>query len=84
MEGITQRKVTPQRTLDNDNSQSETTKIQPASNLGPQFLYGDLLLGSLIPPFLVLLAFGGRPALLTICFGSIFAYIFDIVGAMEV
>ena len=49
-----------------------------------EFLYGDLLLASLFPPLLVLLAFGGRPMLLTVCFGAIFTYIFDILGAMEV
>ena len=49
----------------------------------PIFRYADLLVLSLSPSVLVLLAFGGRPSLVAICFGSLFSYIFDILGAME-
>ena len=50
----------------------------------PQFKYGNLLLTSLLPPLLVLGAFGGRPTKVAACFGAIIAYIFDVLGTMEV
>jgi hypothetical protein len=49
----------------------------------PVFRHGELLITSLIPAILVMLAFGGRPSLVAICFGSLFSYIFDVLGAME-
>lgn len=49
----------------------------------PVFRHGELLIMSLTPAVLVLLAFGGKPSLVAICFGSLFSYIFDILGAME-
>ena len=48
-----------------------------------QFKHGDLFVAALLPPTLVLLAFGGRPSLIVLCFGAMFSYIFDILGAME-
>jgi uncharacterized membrane protein len=49
-----------------------------------QFAYGGMLLTSLLPPLAVMMAFGGRPALLVLCFGGITAYIFDLLGTIEV
>lgn len=49
----------------------------------PVFRHGELLITSLTPTILVMLAFGGKPSLVAICFGSLFSYIFDILGAME-
>lgn len=39
---------------------------------------------SIFPAFLILLVFGGRPALLTLAFGGLFCYIFDLLGSIEV
>lgn len=50
----------------------------------PTFAYGTALMLALSPPLAVLLAFGGRPTIVALCFGSIVAYIFDILGTMEV
>lgn len=49
----------------------------------PEFNNGMLLLASLLPPLGILIAFGGRPTILCLCFGSIVAYIFDLLGTME-
>lgn len=50
----------------------------------PVFRHGELLVTSLGPAVLVMLTFGGKPSLVAICFGCLFTYIFDILGAMEV
>lgn len=60
------------------------SSIDPVSTVEPQFLYGTLLFSSLVPPLLIVLAFCGKPGLIALCFGSMFAYIFDVIGAMEV
>ena len=49
-----------------------------------QFLHGSLLLTACAPSVGITLAFGGRPALLVLCFGALVAYIFDILGSVEV
>ena len=46
-------------------------------------LYPSLLLYALTIPLIIMLAFGGRPALLVLAFGAIVAYIFDILGSPE-
>lgn len=50
----------------------------------PEFKYGVLLLLSISFPLGVILAFGGKTTLITICFGGIIAYIFDLLGSIEV
>jgi hypothetical protein len=50
----------------------------------PKFRYGTLLIGCLLPALLVIVAFCSKPGLIAICFGFLFAYIFDLIGAMEV
>lgn len=55
-----------------------------SNNSNPKFLYGDLIGAALIPPLLVILAFGGRPSVMVLCFGSLGAYIFDLLGSAEV
>jgi hypothetical protein len=82
MESITHRKVPrPEASVLPETQQSKKQDLAPIRG---QFLYGDLLLAALLPPGLVMLAFGGRPMLIAVCFGSMFTYIFDIFGAMEV
>lgn len=49
-----------------------------------EFKYRELLLVSLSFPFGIMLAFGGKPALLVLCFGAIVSYIFDLLGTIEV
>ena len=49
-----------------------------------QFLHGSVLLTACAPSVGIILAFGGRPALLVLCFGALVAYIFDILGSVEV
>ena len=46
--------------------------------------YRAILLIAVLPPFLVLLAFGGKLALLVMCFGGLICYIFDLLGSIEV
>lgn len=78
MEGIGQRRLhRPAETLPSQSDQGSAPKCG-------QFPYGDMFLLSLLPPGIVLLAFGGRPMLIALCFGSMLTYIFDIFGAMEV
>jgi hypothetical protein len=73
--------------VDSSQNYSSDNSKMPSENLysaAAQFKYGDLFMGALLPPIFVTLAFGGRPALIVMCFGAMFAYIFDILGAMEV
>lgn len=49
-----------------------------------EFKHRELLLVSLSFPFGIMLAFGGKPALLVLCFGAIVSYIFDLLGTIEV
>jgi hypothetical protein len=49
----------------------------------PIFLYSSLLFTSMTFPFGIMLAFGGRPALLVLCFGAMITYIFDLLGTIE-
>jgi hypothetical protein len=49
-----------------------------------QFLHGIELLTACAPAIGIILAFGGRPAMLVLCFGALVAYIFDILGSVEV
>ncbi len=35
-------------------------------------------------PFTILIIFGGRPCLLTLTFGGLICYIFDLMGSVEV
>ena len=44
----------------------------------------SVLLSCLALPILVLLAFGGQPSFIVICFGLLVSYIFDLLGAIEV
>ena len=49
----------------------------------PVFLYSGVLVAALLPPFLVMLAFGGKPTMLVLSIGGLAAHIFDIVGSVE-
>lgn len=60
-----------------------STSTHRGSSDEPVFLHKGLLLYSLICPFGIMLAFGGRPALLVFCFGSLITYMFDLLGTME-
>jgi hypothetical protein len=90
MESITHRKVlrsdSPATAASSALAPDQNTKAssERQTPIRGQFLYGDLFLTALLPPSLVMLAFGGRPMLIAICFGSMFTYIFDLFGAMEV
>ena len=50
----------------------------------PEFRHSGVLMLGLAPPLLIMMAFGGRPTLLMVCFGVMVTYIFDLLGAMEV
>jgi hypothetical protein len=50
----------------------------------PDFAHTAVLTLALLPAAFVMIAFGGRPALFILCFGSVLSYIFDILGAVEV
>lgn len=64
--------------------QSEYAAIRACREKEPEFLYQGILFISLAIPFGIMLAFGGKPALIVLCFGSIIAHIFDILGTLEV
>lgn len=68
------------RDYNNDSSQDSSTLVSSE----PEFTYSDVLMMGLLPPVAIMLAFGGRPSLLVICFGSVVTYIFDLLGAIEV
>lgn len=73
------------RQLDTNGSSSSTKAA--ARDYGahePEFKYRELLLFSLAIPFGIMLAFGGKPSLLMLCFGAIISYIFDLLGSIEV
>jgi hypothetical protein len=44
----------------------------------------EVLLMSLAFPIGIMMAFGGKPALIVLCFGGIISYIFDLLGTVEV
>ena len=44
----------------------------------------EVLLVSLAFPLGIMMAFGGKPALIVLCFGGIISYIFDLLGTVEV
>jgi hypothetical protein len=70
-----------------DQRDADDAKAAMAANgkgYDPQFVHNELLGAALMPPLLVMLAFGGRPSLLVLCFGGLGAYIFDVLGSVEV
>jgi len=79
--GVTVNSKSVQNRLNRETVQTSTHK--GGSTQEPVFLYKGLLLYSLICPFAIMLAFGGRPALLVFCFGSLITYIFDLLGTIE-
>ena len=44
----------------------------------------EVLLLSLASPIGIMMAFGGKPAVIVLCFGGIISYIFDLLGTVEV
>jgi len=46
--------------------------------------YQNTLFSAVAIPFVIILIFGGRYSLLTICFGGLLCYIFDLLGSVEV
>ena len=63
---------------------AEQAALRAPRDKDPEYLYGEMFLLSLACPIGIMLAFGGKPALLVLCFGSLIAYIFDILGTIEV
>lgn len=66
----------PRETLSSSISEPQTA---PAST----FMYGKTLSYAMGIPMAILIAFGGKPTLLVLAFGSLLAYIFDILGSIE-
>jgi hypothetical protein len=66
------------------NNLSARTDVRGSGAKEAEFKYRELLLVSLSFPFGIMLAFGGKPALLVLCFGAIVSYIFDLLGTIEV
>mmetsp|Transcript_28966 Transcript_28966/g.29311 ORF Transcript_28966/g.29311 Transcript_28966/m.29311 type:complete len:1124 (+) Transcript_28966:147-3518(+) len=58
-------------------------RMKHSTNSEPQFQYGSLLMQGLSLPIIVCFAFGGRPALIALCFGTLISYIFDLLGTLE-
>ena len=63
---------------------SESSARKTLIEKEPEFLHREMLLVSLAFPFGIMMAFGGKTALLVLCFGALIAYIFDILGTIEV
>ena len=63
---------------------STTGIVEDLLQKQPRFLYGNILLTSYIPPFAIMIAFGGKPTLIVLCFSALVSYIFDILGSVEV
>ena len=68
--------------------QTVTSRTNPTNptdipDYKPEFLHSSVLLTACAPAVCIILAFGGRPALLALCFGSLVSYIFDIMGSVE-
>ena len=72
------------RQLDTNGSSSTKAAARDYGAHEPEFKYRELLLLSLAVPFGIMLAFGGKPSLLMLCFGAIISYIFDLLGSIEV
>jgi hypothetical protein len=64
-------------------SGSNTTSARPGQ-YKLEYKYTNLLLLSLLPSLVIMAGFGGRPTLIAGCFGGIVAYIFDLIGTIEV
>ncbi len=75
--------VPSQRSGDEDTGRVPTSKLTAEAEHA-SLSYFRVIFAGLIPPFLITLAFGGRPSLLVLCFGAVISYIFDLLGAMEV
>ena len=75
-----------QRPLGQQDSSSADDKEHPrsANKSEMSFSHGPILSLAMLPALLIMLAFGGRPSLLVLCFGAVVTYIFDLLGAMEV
>lgn len=69
--------------INEQDSQMQYDKQPEKRRAEPGFFYGTLIFYGLLPPTLVLLAFGGRPAIIVLCFGAIISYIFDLLGSLE-
>ena len=64
-------------------SRTTTTNPTDVADYKAEFLHSSVLLTACAPALCIILAFGGRPALLALCFGSLVSYIFDIMGSVE-
>jgi hypothetical protein len=84
MNTAVQRKAATSSRTTSGSDLSSAADVAEEKYKEPVFRHGELLIMSLAPAVLVMLAFGGKPSLVAICFGSLFSYIFDILGAMEV
>ena len=73
------RQVNPGRT-------SSSTKQYSKYNAKheTELRHREVLLLSLAFPIGIMMAFGGKPALIVLCFGGIISYIFDLLGTVEV
>jgi len=72
----------PKYDIDSDPKRSNVSSLN--SSAEPEFKYGILLGSVLLIPIVIIFAFGGRPSLIALCFGALIAYIFDLIGAVEV
>jgi hypothetical protein len=50
----------------------------------PEFRHAFSIGLALLPPVAIILAFGGRPSLIALCFGFLTTYILDLIGTLEV
>eukprot|EP00602_Paraphysomonas_sp_CaronLab_P013567 CAMPEP_0185038336 /NCGR_PEP_ID=MMETSP1103-20130426/33864_1 /TAXON_ID=36769 /ORGANISM="Paraphysomonas bandaiensis, Strain Caron Lab Isolate" /LENGTH=546 /DNA_ID=CAMNT_0027576719 /DNA_START=67 /DNA_END=1704 /DNA_ORIENTATION=- len=84
MDGANRRKTVSRPQMDplteSKTHQHQTNEDMKTTN---QIENSEVVLMAIAPAVLVLLAFGGKPTLIALCFGTMFAYVFDILGAME-
>jgi hypothetical protein len=62
----------------------KTDTSTDAGRYPSELKYANTMLLSVMPCMVVIAGFGGRPTLIAACFGGIVAYIFDLVGTIEV
>ena len=62
----------------------ELKQLKKSKESEPELKYSETLLTSLFPPLLILIAFGGKPTLIILGFGTTIAYILDLLGTVQV
>jgi hypothetical protein len=79
-----EREREPRLVLDTSYQQQQSAPSPKKNSKNFAYDYKNDLLVAISPLVLILLIFGGRLAVLVLCFGGLIGYIFDLLGSMEV